>query len=332
MTETWHSILLYGMGKVLRYVITLWVIISMNFLIPRIMPGDPMINLLGEDAVHIDKQILDDLKAEYGLDRSLGEQYAAYITGLARLDFGYSIQKHIKVAQLLWNRLIQTIILVLPSIVIGGTAALVFGIICGFKHGSRLDRLITTIATCTYTLPAFLLAMVMVSIFSFHLGIFPLGGLASGNRQGLFWWIDIVWHLSLPVLVLSILESAYGLIIMRSAVIRVMDEYFILVAQAKGLSRRVIGLKHVLRNVLPEYISIMALNLGFMVSGALVIEIVFSLNGMGTLIYDAVVSRDYPVLEGAFVVLTFFMLAANLTADLMYCVVDPRISDGRKKR
>ena len=331
MTATRNGMLLYGMGKVLRYAVTLFVILSMNFVIPRVMPGDPMINLLGEDAVHIDKQILDTLRAEYGLDRSLVEQYAAYIAGIAGLDFGYSIHKNIKVAQLIRHRLIQTVMLVLPSIVIGGTAALVFGILCGFKHGSRLDRLLTAMATGIYTLPAFLLAMVMVSIFSFHLGFFPLGGLASGSRQGLSWWLDVAWHLSLPVLVLSILESAYGLIIMRSAVIRVMDEYFILVAQAKGLSRRVIGLKHVLRNVLPEYISIMALNLGFMVSGALVIEIVFSLNGMGTLIYDAVMSRDYPVLQGAFVVLTFFMLTANLTADLLYCIVDPRIADGRKK-
>lgn len=323
-------LLSYCAGMVLRYGVTLMMILSMNFVIPRIMPGDPMINLLGEDAVRVDKEVLDSLRVRYRLDGPLHEQYGVYLLGLARFDFGFSIHKNLRVADLLANRIFRTLMLVLPSVVMGGGAALALGLICGLRSGSGADRWITALATCLYTVPAFLLAMVMVSVFSFHLGWFPLGSFSSGGKQGMSSWLDIGWHLSLPVFILSILEAAFGLIIMRSAVIQVREEYFILVAHAKGLSLRALALKHVLRNVLPQFVSFMALNLGYMVGGALVIEIVFSLNGMGTLIYDAVRSRDYPVMQGAFVVLTLVMLAANLLADLVYGMADPRVADGRR--
>lgn len=326
----WRPILFYFMGKALRYTVSLWIILSINFFVPRIMPGDPMVNLLGEDAVRIDKEILDGLRAQYKLDGPLLDQYGAYLRSICRLDFGYSIHKNTGVASLLMYRLCWTLLLVLPFIVIGGTSALLLGIICGFKPGSGLDRSLTSAAMLLYTLPAFLFAMLMVSIFSFHLGWFPLGGISSGGDRGLPYWIDIAWHMCLPVLILSILEAAYGLIIIRSAVISVVEEYFILVAHAKGLSRRAIAFRHVMRNVLPQFISMMALNFGFMVSGALVIEIVFSLNGMGALIYDAVMSRDYPVMQGAFVVITLSMLGANFLADLLYGIVDPRTAEGAR--
>jgi len=325
-----YSFWSYCTRKILRYGVTLVVILSLNFVIPRIMPGDPMINLLGEDAVRVDREILDSMRTQYRLDRPLPEQYGAYLLGLGRLDFGYSFHKNQRVSDLLANRLFRTLMLVLPSVVLGGGTALALGLFCGLRRRSRADRWITLLATCLYTVPAFLLAMVMVSVFSFHLGWFPLGSFSSGGKQGLSSWLDIGWHLSLPVFIISILEAAYGLIIMRSAVIQVQQEYFMLVAHAKGLSLRTLALTHVLRNVLPQFVSIMALNFGAMVGGALVIEIVFSLNGMGTLIYGAVKSRDYPVMQGAFVVLTLVMLAANLLADLLYGMADPRIADGRR--
>jgi len=330
MTGEWNGMLRYCASKMLRYGITLFVVLTLNFIIPRVMPGDPMINLLGEDAVRIDTQILDNLRAQYRLDLPLHEQFAAYLSGIGRLDFGYSIQKNLGVTDLLSQRLFPTLLLVFPSIVLGGLAALILGTVCGFKPGSGIDRMITPVAAFLYTVPAFLLAMVMVSLFSFHLGWFPLGSLSSGGKQGILWWIDIAWHLCLPVIVLSMLEAAYGLIVMRSAVSRIMAEYFILVNRSRGLSGRTIGFRHVMKNVLPEFISTMALNFGFMVGGALIIEIVFSLNGMGTLIYEAVKSLDYPVMQGAFAILTLFVLVANFVADLLYGIVDPRIADTRR--
>ncbi|AFD00554.1 ABC-type dipeptide/oligopeptide/nickel transport system, permease component [Methanocella conradii HZ254] len=319
----------YLTGKLLRYGFTLFIILSINFFIPRAMPGDPMVNLLGEDALHVDEQILDALRAEYGLDRPLHEQYLEYMFGIIQLDFGYSIHKNLKVADLIKDRLFWTLVLVFPSIIMGGILALVFGSIAGFRHGGNVDKLLTSLNIFLYTLPSFLFAMVIVSIFSFHLGWFPLGNLSSGKLEGLPYLLDVGWHLFLPVAILSIHEATYIFLVVRNSITQIMGEYFVFVAKAKGLPERIIELRHVLRNVLPQFISIMALNFGFMVSGALIIEVVFSLNGMGTLIYDAVMARDYPVMQGCFVVLTIFVVAANFVADLLYGIADPRIADAK---
>ncbi len=316
-------------GKLLRYGVTLLIILSINFFIPRAMPGDPMVNLLGEDAVRVDKQILDEMRAEYGLDRPLHEQYLEYMLGIGSLDFGYSIHKNLKVTDLIRDRLFWTLVLVFPSLILGGLLALVSGSVAGFRHGSNVDKMLTALTIFLYTLPSFLFGMVIVSVFSFHLGWFPLGNLSSGRLEGLPYLLDIGWHLFLPVAILSVFEATYIFLIIRNSITQIMGEYFIFVAKAKGLTERVIELRHAMRNVMPQFISIMALNFGFMVSGALITEIVFSLNGMGTLIYDAVMARDYPVMQGAFVVLTIFVVAANFVADLLYGYVDPRIADAK---
>ncbi|AAM05870.1 ABC transporter permease [Methanosarcina acetivorans] len=316
--------------KALRYGITIVIILTINFAIPRAMLGDPMINLLGDEAVRIDRQMLDELRAQYGLDRPIQEQYIEYMLGAGRLDFGYSIHKNLKVTDLISDRLFWTLVLVFPSVVIGGLLALVLGAIAGFRYGSKIDRLLTGTSIFMYTCPSFLFAMVVVTIFSFHLGWFPLGSISSGKTQGFAYLLDVGWHLFLPITILAVFEAAYIFLVIRNSITQIIDEYFIFVAKAKGLPARTIELRHVMRNVLPQFISIMALNFGFMVSGALIIEIVFSLNGMGTLIYDAVMSRDYPVLQGAFVFLTIFVLAANFLADVLYGLADPRISDASR--
>jgi len=318
---------LYIASKASRYAITIFIIMTLNFFIPRMMPGDPMTNMLGEDARWMDKQYLDELRAEYGLDRPLHEQYIAYLSSMSKLDLGYSIHKSLKVKDLLAERIFWTLLLVFPSVVTGGAMALIIGSIAGFNQGSAADRLITPALLLLYSSPSFLIAMILVSIFSFHLGWFPLGNFASGRTQGLSYMADVAWHLFLPAAILSVFEAACTYLVIRNSISQILGEYFIFVARSKGLSDRVIEFSHVIRNVLPQFISIMALNFGFMVSGALIIEIVFSLNGMGTLIYDAVLSRDYPVMQGAFMVLTFFIVGANFIADMLYGIVDPRIAD-----
>ncbi|OPY26307.1 MAG: dipeptide transporter permease DppB [Methanocella sp. PtaU1.Bin125] len=318
-------------GKALRYGITLVIILTINFAIPRMMPGDPMINLLGEDAARADKQLLDEMRAQYGLDRPIHEQYMEYMLGATHLDFGYSIHKNLKVADLIYDRLFWTLVLIFPSVVIGGLMALAMGAVAGFRQGSRIDRLLTGTSVFIYTWPSFLFAMIVVTVFSFHLGWFPLGNVSSGRTEGVAYILDVGWHLFLPVAILALFETAYILLVVRNSITQLMGEYFVFVAKSKGLADRAIELRHVLRNALPQFISIMALNFGFMVSGALIIEIVFSLNGMGTLIYDAVLSRDYPVLQGAFVYLTIFVLAANFLADVLYGIADPRIRDANSR-
>ncbi len=331
MMATHGGRLTYLAGKLLRYGISLLAILTIVFFIPRAMPGDPIIHLLGEDTLHIDQQTLDELRAEYGLDRPLHEQYFTYLSGIFTFDFGYSIHKNLPVRDLIADRLFWTFILICPSLVIGGGLALILGSAAGFRRGDRTDRMLTALIIFLHTVPSFLLAMVIVSVFSFHLGWFPLGNLSSGGMRGVSGLLDTMWHLMLPVSVLSIMEAASMFLVVRNSVTQVMGEYFVFVAKAKGLSERVIKLRHVVRNILPQFISIMALNFGFIVSGALIIEIIFSLNGMGTLIYDAVMARDYPVLQGCFVVLALCVLAANFLADLLYGIADPRIADAKNE-
>jgi len=267
---------LYISNKVFRYTITIFLILTLNFFLPRMMPGDPMTNMLGEGARWMDKQYLDELRAEYGLDRPLHEQYIAYLSSLSRLDLGYSIHKSLKVKDLLAERIFWTLLLVFPSVVIGGALALILGSIAGFNQGSMVDRLMTSALLLLYSSPSFLFAMLVVSIFSFHLGWFPLGNFASGRMQGISYIADVIWHLFLPMAILSVFEATYTYLVIRNSITQILGEYFIFVARAKGLSDRVIELQHVIRNVLPQFISIMALNFGFMVSGALIIEIVYS--------------------------------------------------------
>jgi peptide/nickel transport system permease protein len=171
--------------------------------------------------------------------------------------------------------------------------------------------------------------MVLLSALAFQLDLFPLGQLTSGGRLGLEYVLDVVWHLFLPILTLTLLGASYKFLVVRNTTSQVFEEQYVIAARAKGLSERSVLLRHVIRNVLPTFISMVALSFGFMVSGALIIEIVFSLNGMGTLIYDAVTARDYPVMQGCFLVLTVFVLAANLAADMLYGVADPRIGAAR---
>lgn len=311
--------------KLMRYGFTLFLILSLNFALPRMMPGDPIANLLGEQARHNDPQTLELLRAEYGLDMPVHIQYFRYLQSLTRLELGYSIHKNSSVAGLMAGRLRWTLLLVFPSVVIGSILALLLGSLAGFKSRSPTDYVLTALFLILYTCPSFLLAMLLLSVFSFHLGLFPLGNLTTGGTTGLKYVLDMAWHLILPVISLSLLGASYKFLVVRNSVSQIFDEQFVVAARAKGLTERRILMVHVIRNVLPPFISMAALSFGFMVSGALIVEIVFSLNGMGTLIYDSVMARDYPVMQGCFLILTVFVLAANLAADILYSVADPRI-------
>ncbi len=318
------------LSKLARYSIALFIILSINFFVPRMMPGDPVVNLLGEDARnanHFDKNVIDDLHRYYGLDKPLHVQFVNYLISIKDNNLGYSIHKKLSVAELIEESFFWTLALLLPSTILGALFALIFGSIAGFKRGRIVDVLLSIIFLLIFTCPSFLFAILAISIFGFHLGWFPLSGFSSGPSSAVNPVIDVIWHLALPILVLSLANAAYIFFIVRNSVVQTMGEYFVFVAKAKGLSERAIIFNHVLRNVLPPFLSVIALDLGFIVSGALIVEIVFSLNGMGSLIYDAMITRDFPVIQGVFVVITVFVLAANFLADLMYGMVDPRIGD-----
>ena len=313
--------------KSVRLVITLFIILTVNFFLPRLMPGDPAVLLLGQDAAVVTGTDFAELQNKYGLDKPLCQQYLDYWQALAQGEFGYSYHYRQPVIQIINQHLGWTLALLLPTVVLSALLAIIFGTIAGWQAGSKTDNILTGGSLLMYSLPQFLIAMLLLKFFAFELRLFPLGGLASGDLYSpAAYFLDTLWHLALPVLTLTLSATSSKLLIMRNSTATERKEDYIIYATAKGLSTCRILAIHVLRNACLPLLSLIALNIGFIVSGSLVVEIVFSINGMGTLIYEAALYRDYPVLQGCFLLLTVFVVFANTLADFLYGIADPRIT------
>lgn len=307
-------------------VIALFIILTINFALPRLMPGDPVITMLGQEAA-ISETDFGEIKSRHGLDKPLAEQYSAYWHSLSQGELGYSYHYRQPVTQIIRQHLTWTLLLLCPVVVLSSLLALLFGMAAGWKAGSVLDKIITCSSLVIYSLPQFLIAMLLLTLFSFNLQLFPLGGLSSGGSSStLANAADTVWHLTLPIAALTLSAASAKLLVIRNSTVKHRYEDFITYATVKGLSPFRILTVHLLRNACLPLLSLIALNIGFIVSGALVVEIVFSITGMGTLLYEAAVYRDYPLLQGCFLVLTIFVVVANTLADFAYYIADPRIS------
>jgi peptide/nickel transport system permease protein len=311
--------------QILRYTISLIIIVTLIFLIPRMMPGDPFVSLLGEEVYYRSPDLVAELKAQYGLDRPLPEQYLSYLHNLFQGNFGYSFHYSQPVWDIITYKMKWTLVLLIPSVILGAVFGIVTGAAAGWQRSTGTDTGITSLFLFIYSMPHYWLAMLFVLVFAFYLGLFPLSGITSGGLEGIDKLRDVLWHMSLPVLVLTLFGAAYNYFIMRSSVVQISSEGFVLTARAKGLAERDVLFRHVLRNAMLPLVTVIALDFGFMVSGTLLVEIVFSWGGMGTLIYDAVIARDYPLLHGCFLVIAISVLAANFMADALYAVMDPRI-------
>jgi peptide/nickel transport system permease protein len=318
--------------KFLRYIITFLAMIALIFFISHLMPGSPLKNILGEETyfrmLSQNPETLEELNKEYGLNRPLVEQFIIYLTALLNADLGYSYKYRQPISELILFRLKWTLLLLLPSTVLGAMLGAFFGALTGWNHGSGLDSIFTSWLLFVYSMPHYWLAMLFVLVFAFHLDLLPLSGICSAGSQGFQRLVDILVHMALPVSVLTSLNVSYNYLIMRGSVVQIMGEGFVLTARAKGLMERDVLFRHVLRNAMLPLVTVIALDFGFMVSGALLVEIVFSWGGMGTLVYDAVLARDYPLLHGSFLVIACCVLAANFLADVLYVVLDPRLRAG----
>jgi len=289
----------YIASQALRYSISLFIIVTLIFLIPRMMPGDPFISLLGEEVYYRSPELVAELKAQFGLDRPLPEQYISYLQNLVQGNFGYSFHYSQPVWDVIAYKMKWTFVLLIPSVILGAILGIVMGAAAGWLRGSGMDTGITSLFLFLYSMPHYWLAMLFVLVFAFYLGLFPLSGITGGGLEGLEKLRDVLWHMTLPVSVLTLFGAAYNYFIMRSSVVQISSEGFVLTARAKGLMERDVLFRHVLRNAMLPLVTVIALDFGFMVSGALLVEIVFSWGGMGTLVYDAVLARDYPLLHAA---------------------------------
>lgn len=309
--------------KIIRYILAFAAIITLNFFIPRLMPGDPLINLLGED-FSLSREQIQDLRKDLGLDQPLGVQYAGYWRDIVTLRLGYSYQHSRPVASVIGNRMGWTLLLILPSLLIGALGGAVFGSRAGWKAGTVKSRVVTSAFLCIYSIPPFFLALLFLYLFAFRLGLFPLKGY---YETGTFF--DVLRHLVLPVLVLSLFTMSRNYMIMRGSVIQEKHKLYTVYARSKGIGSSLVRKEHVFWNASLPLISLIALDFGFILSGALFVEIIFSMNGMGTLIYGAIQELDYPILQGSFFVIAVMIIGFNILADIIYALIDPRV---RKRR
>jgi len=312
---------MFSKKKALRLLLGLFIIFTLNFIIPRAMPGDPVSHLLGENFIASEASI-QELERELGLDKPLLAQYLQYWKNIFTLRLGYSYHFNQKVMVLISIRMKWTLALLVPSILIGAVLGTLLGALSGLKKNNLGNKTVTWAFLAVYSTPPFFLGIIFLYLFSFKWGIFPFKGF---YETGTF--PDVLLHFFLPVLIMSAFTASRNYMIMRGSVLIEKEKLYVVYARAKGLYGRAILFRHIFKNASLPVITLIALDFGFLLSGALFVEIVFSMNGMGTLIYEALLSRDYPVLQGCFLIITIMVVAANFIADILYSFIDPRVRE-----
>ncbi len=311
-----------------QYALVLLVAISLNFAVPRLAPGTPMDYLVpSEQVATITPEQREQVLAQFGLEKPLVEQYWLYLTGILRGDLGVSTQQGRPVVDMLLERLPWTLVLVGGAItlatVVGGGA----GFLAAARRGGRTEVGGLALFMFLDSMPPFWIGMLLLVLFSGYLDLLPVFGAlpAAGAAGGFGLTLEFAQRLVLPLVTLTMVRAGWLFLVARSSLAGELSEDYVLMAEAKGLSRRQVVLGHGVRNALLPLVTAVAVEVGTVVGGATVVETVFSYPGLGRLIYESVLSRDYPVLQGAFLLLAVGVILANLLADLLYPLIDPRV-------
>jgi ABC-type dipeptide/oligopeptide/nickel transport system permease component len=316
----------YFLKRTLFALVTVFVAITLNFIIFRAAPGDAVTGLRCQFCT---VEFKDQLRAELGLDKSKWEQYWLYLQDLAQGDMGRSFVTREPVTDELIDPLLNT----LPMIALGTVFAIVFGIITGviaaWRRGTFLDWGNLSFSLLFYSLPTQWLGLMLLIFFA---GTLPVSGISDPFLEFTdpSWWevfVDRLKHMVLPAATIGIVLYGEYALIVRSSLMEALSEDYVLTARAKGLRNWAIVWKHAFRASLLPVATLIALSLGYLVAGAILVEAVFSYPGIGLVTYDAVFERDYPVLQGAFLILTLSVVVANYVADLLYFKLDPRIAE-----
>jgi peptide/nickel transport system permease protein len=304
--------------------VTILVAVSLNFVLFRLAPGSAISNL--SRVPHATQELRQALKREFGLDKSRGEQYVIYLKQLAHGNLGVSFENQQPVSTNLKTAILNT----LPMVGLGTLFAIVIGtltgVIAAWRRGTAVEGATVSTALGFYSMPTHWLGLMLVILFT---GVLPTGGMTDDFLINPSFWThlkDVLSHIVLPSLTLGLVLFGEYTLIVRSAMLETLGEDYILTARAKGLRPWAIVRKHALRNAMLPIATLVALSLGYIVAGAILIETVFSWPGVGRAVYDAVLNRDYPMLQGAFLFLTISVVFFNLLADLLYFKLDPRIT------
>ncbi len=319
--------------------ITLFFVLTFNFALFRIVPGDPVSMIVSP---RMRPETRDRIREQYGLDkpvwlnveafRETGEvaslfdsQYFLYLESLLHGDLGVSFRQKKPVSELLAARLPPTLLLIFTGEIAGILIGTILGVVAAWKARSKIDAAALVVGLTIFSLPAFWLGIVLLILAR---GFLPAGGYVTVGTEfnsTLERWLDIGRHLALPALTMALLLFGAYMLVVRNSTLEVLAEDYILTAKAKGLSQPRILRSHALKNAALPLVTIIALDLGIALGGMIQIETIFSWPGLGRLMFDAIAQRDYPVLQGVFLLLAIAVIVANFIADLTYRYMDPRV-------
>lgn len=303
---------------------------TINFFLPRLMPGDPIQKMFAGAGSDLSLENLNALKLTFGfIDAPIGEQYLAYLKSVFTGDLGRSIRFYpLPVTDLLGRALIWTVGLVGTATIISFTIGTLLGVMAAWRRGTRFDTVISLTAIFSSSVPAVVVSLITLFAFGYTLGWFPNGYAADPMLDPSWGWgyiSSVLYHGTLPMLTMVIVLTGGFAVTMRNNMINLLGEDYIVMGRAKGLSDQGVMLWYAARNALLPTVSALAISLGAVLGGSLVTEVVFNYPGMGNTLYQAILARDYPVIQGALLIMTAAMLVANFVVDLSYVLLDPRL-------
>jgi ABC-type dipeptide/oligopeptide/nickel transport system permease component len=297
-------------NRLLAAVFVIWGVVTMVFLILRVLPGDPAALALGFDAT---PEALAALRQQMGLDQPIIVQYFIFLADVIRGNFGDSLFLQEPALQLVLDRLPATFQLAIPALILAVLVALPLGVLAGSRSGSLADRIISVMTLGAQSIPNFWIGLMLILILARNFGLLPTSG--RGNWQ----------HMIMPVITLSLPLLAVLTRFTRTGMLENLQADYVRTARSKGLKEQLVYYRHIFKNMLIPVITTLGLQAGTLLGGAVVIEIVFAWPGLGRLTVDSILRRDYPVVQVAVLVIALLVVLVNLTVDLFYTVVDPRI-------
>jgi peptide/nickel transport system permease protein len=311
--------------RVMQSVVLVLVVVTLCFVVIRMAPGDPVLYLYGAQSVSA--ETLDNIRRQWGLDRPMWEQYVAYVQNVARGDLGYSQINHQPVSAMLARIAPNTLLLMVPSIVLAALVGVILGVSAARHVNSAWDYAIGSVSMIGYSTPPFWLGILLIIVFASGLGWLPTQGMTTlgATDGGLAHLADVALHMVLPTCVLTWWYLAAFARLTRASMLEESRKPYLTTARMKGLSEGHVLYRHALRNASRPVLTMLGLHLGAMFAGAVMTEVVFAWPGMGRLTFNAILQHDYPVVMAVFIVIGTAVVLANLAIDLLYGVLDPRI-------
>ena len=318
---------IYILRRIAQSALVLWALITILFVLFRLLPGDPLTIYVD---VGLPPEAQDAILRQFGLDQPIWKQYILYIYNAFQGDFGISFHYRLPVTEIIADKFWPTMLLMSSIIFTTYTVGIFLGAILGWHRGSRADSSLISIALMFKSAPVFWTGMLAIGLFSVTLGWFPLGGMRSIGQNPQTWadqyaTLEFLHHLILPTVIGALYHIGTPLLLMRSTLLEVLDEDYVELARAKGLTERIVLFRHALRNALLPVTTALAVSLGSALGGQVLIEVIFRWPGMGREIIQAVASSDYPLSQALFFTMGAMTIAMNLVADLAYGYLDPRI-------